>query len=261
MSDESAERDLDWVTPFLALPHVHSFRGPSCVALGDPDAQIGPKYLALDAVDLMCSSIDEVAMANFLKHAPRLKRLYYSHQTKENGGPRDWHLCGFISAIEREAGSRLEELSICILELHGSIKCGKVSMRGFTRLQKLELPLEAAMCNIDRAKIRSQLMGDEPGYLDSFLGDIVPASVSELSFLSWGMENQDLALSAMFSDFAAKKKSQVPALREIHLSCRSSAEDAYKEQCTELAAETKKAGVELDLTVWPTPIFDWGEGW
>ena len=246
--------DLDWATPFLALPHVRSFRGPSCVAIGDGHGSIASRYPhrgfkeALEVVHLVSSSIDEVAIADFLKHTPRLKTLRYSHSTKENCGPQDWDLCRFVTAIEREVGSHLVELSVSIRELRGSLAPGKASMRGFQRLQKLEFPLEIAMCNLTAAASTDH----ELDYSESFIGDLIPASVSQLSLISRGTDHHEKALDVMFRDFATKKDSQVPALKEIHLSCPAGADDAYKEQCAKLTAETEKVGVVLRLKAWPS---------
>lgn len=169
-----------------------------------------------------------------------------------------------MTAIEREAGSHLEELSVSIRELRGSIAPGRASMRGFQRLRKLELPLEIAMCNItaaaacrtatplseslvveDGSTEHPELDEDEP-----FISDLVPASVSQLSLISSGPNDHAKALDAMFRDFAAKKEFTLPALEEIILTCTASADDTYKEQCDKLLAEIEKAGVVLHLMPW-----------
>ncbi len=109
----------------------------SCVASGDslksipskaPDHGIGE---TLEAVHFVCCSVDEVAIADFLRHTSRLRTFRYSHSTKNHGGPWDWDLCKFVTAIEREVGSHLVELSVSICELRCSINPGKASMRGF----------------------------------------------------------------------------------------------------------------------------------
>lgn len=70
--------DLDWATPFLVLPHVQSFCGPEHV---DGHGNIASKYLhggfgiALETVHLEGASVDEIAIAAFLKHTPYLKTL------------------------------------------------------------------------------------------------------------------------------------------------------------------------------------------
>ena len=271
--------DLAWASPFLALPHMRSFHGPSCVAMDDgghksiyasKDLYRGGFGETLEAAHLVSCCIDEVGIADFLKHTTRLRTLQYSHSTKGNGGPHDgdWDICKFVTAIEREAGSHLEELSVSIRELRGSIAPGRVSMRGFQRLRKLELPLEIAICNITAAAAcraaptpnESLVVGDDSmdhHTLDddeTFVGDLVPASVSQLSLISCGKDDHAKALDVMFRHFAARKESTLPALEEIYLSCPASADDAYKGQCARLLAETEKAGVVLHLQPWPSPV-------
>lgn len=271
--------DLAWASPFLALPHMRSFRGPSCVAMKDDshknthaskDPYRGSFGETLENVHLVSCCIDEVGIADFLKHTKRLRTLRYSHSTKDNDDPHDedWDICKFVTAIEHEAGSHIEGLSVSIRELRGSITPGRALMRGFQRLRKLELSLEIAMCNIIAAAVcrtaitsneslivedgspdHHELNDDEP-----FIGDLVPASVSQLSLISCGTIDHATALDVMFRHFAARKKSTLPALEEIHLSCPVSADDAYKEQCVKLLAETEKAGVILHLKPWPSSV-------
>lgn len=111
--------DLDWATPFLALPHIRSFRGPGCVAIGgdghnsvatpDSDDFYGK---TLEAIDLSGCCIDEVAIADFLKHTVRLRTLRYSHMEKVTRSIKKWDICKFLTAIEHKVGSHLEELSV-----------------------------------------------------------------------------------------------------------------------------------------------------
>ncbi len=268
--------DLDWVNPFLALPHVRSFRGPSCVAIGDD----GHKNIAsnireggfgktLTVVDLVACCIDEVGIADFLQHTTRLRTLRYSHVTKAHSGPREWNICKFIAAIERAVGSHLEELSVFIRDLRGPIAPGKVSMRGFEQLRKLEFPLEIAACNITVATAcraattpnKPLMIGggstDEHHELDDdkpFISDLVPASVSRLSLVSGGTDDHAKTLDVMFRHFAVKKESILPALKEIRMSCPTSADEAYKEQCARLLAETEKVGVVSHVDRWPSSV-------
>lgn len=194
--------------------------------------------------------------------------LRYSHVTKPHGGPQEWNICKFITAIEREVGSHLEEFSVSIRELRGSLSPGKASMRGFQRLRKLEFPLEIAVCNItattpnefpvvgdDSTDEPHELKDDEP-----FISDLVPTSVSQLSLISGGTGDHAKALDVMFRCFAAWKKSTLPALEEIQLSCPDDADDAYKEQCARLLAETEKMGVILRLKPFPSSFtIAWNE--
>lgn len=116
-------------------------------------------------------------------------------------------------------------------------------MRGFQNLQRLELPLEAAMCNLTSAASSSSASHGH----ELLLRDLIPASFSRLSLVSHGKSHHEKALDALFWDLAARKDDQVPTIEKIYLSCPRDADSLYKEQCEKLAAETKKVGVLLHL--------------
>ena len=265
----SPQFDLAWTFPFLALPRLRYFCGQQRVAIGDgchksiyasKDLYPGGFGATLREVEFVNCCMDEVAIAGFLKHTIRLKKLHYSHSSKDNGYDH-WDICKFVMAIQREVGSHLEVLSVSILKLRGLIVPGRASMRAFRRLRELTLPLEIAMCNITatgagRTAIRPSgrmVVADsstETYELDdeeSSMSELVPSSVFRLSLLSRGTEEHAKALDVMFRHFAARKGSMLPALKEIWLYCPASADDAYEEQCAKVLAETEKAGVVLRL--------------
>ena len=258
--------DLGWARPFLALPRIRSFRGPSCVVMDDNNKDIVPRDPhygfgeTLESVSFIASYMDEVGIADFLKHTKHLRTLRYSHSTKYNGSPQYWNICKFVAAIERQIGSHLVELSVSIREPFGSIAPGKVSMCGFACLRQLKFPLEIAIYNITAAACQVSMPNESlvEGSLDHeldcgalFIGDFVPASVSILSLISHRTDHHDKALDAMFRDFPARKETTLPALKEIYLICPSGADDVYKDHCTRLLAETQEAGVVLLLE--PSP--------
>ena len=80
--------DLGWASPFLALPRIRSFRGPSCVIMDDNHKSIVPKDPhygfgeTLESVSLVACCMDEVGIGDFLKDTKRLKSLRYSHSVK-----------------------------------------------------------------------------------------------------------------------------------------------------------------------------------
>lgn len=257
--------DLGLASPFLALPRIRSFRGPSCVIMDDNHKSIVPEDPhygfgeTLESVSLVACCVDEVGIADFLKDTKRLKSLRYSHSTKYNVSPQCWDICKFVAAIERQVGSHLEELSVSTGNPFGSIAPGKASMRGFPCLRQLEFPLEIVMCNITAAVCRdstpnNSLVGGSSDHklncVALFIGDLVPASVSVLSLISNGTDHHDKALDVMFRDFAARKEITLPALTDIHLTCPNGVDDAYKDHCTRLLVETQKAGVVLHLEPW-----------
>lgn len=84
----AAHQNLGVASRFLVLPHVRSFRGPSCVATEDDHrsrALRKPHYhlgQSLESVEFSNSCLDEVAIADFLEDTKRLRTLRYSHSTK-----------------------------------------------------------------------------------------------------------------------------------------------------------------------------------
>ena len=248
--DVSRGFDLDWVFPFLALPRIQSLWCPNCVSTGSGHRSIMSKYLhcaftsGIEEIHLGSVFIDEVTIADLLKHTPCLKTLTYWHSTKGTGS-QNWDLCQFVTAIQYQVGSHLAKLSINISKSHGSIPLGKPSMQGFQRLQWLELPLEIAVCGLAAAALDGS---------EWLLSDLVPASVSHFSLVSHGTDHHANTLHTMFRDFATRD-SQLLNLKEIHLSCRPDASELYKEQCAELAVETKKAGVVLKQRPYTGPTF------
>ncbi|KAF7877279.1 hypothetical protein EAF04_000962 [Stromatinia cepivora] len=241
--------DLQSLAPFLSLPHVQSFLAYHYTVTGDALLNIESRDLFcnyrqnLEVVHLMCCHIDDAALADFLKHTPRLKALEYSHKTKKGIGLPDWDICKFVTTIGREAGNHLEQLSISIHELHGSLPLGKVSMHGFQRLRTLELPLEIVTCDIRFASSMDQTTE----YSQPFINDLIPASVSQLPLTSEGKDPHQKALNLLFQNFTASKNLQLLALREIHVSCSSVADDTYKEQCTKLSLELQEAEMVFRL--------------
>lgn len=260
--------DLDWVVPFLALTHIRSFYGISCLAVG-VDGHKGNLSTtlqggfgqALTVVDLWACCIDASAIDRFLRHTRHLRSLRYSHTTKTHTGPQEWDICRFITAIERQVGLHLEELSVSIRNFHEPIAPGETSTRGFHRLRKLELPLEVAVCNATAAAVRlaaARVKGCtfvEDGSVDGgdlLISDLVPNSVSQLSLISNGTGEHAKILDLMFQHFAARRTSTLPALDEIQLIWPDYADDAYKEQSSTLLLEFEKTGVVARLNEYHT---------
>lgn len=230
---------MDWAIPFVSLPHVKSFCGPKN-AEGHGSGSLvrylhGGSGSVVEEVHLEGASVDWISIANFLKLTPNLKILRYSHENRRTISTQDWDLYRFIAAIADEVGNCLIELSISINELQAKIVPGEPSMRGFQRLQKLKLPLEIATCAFDSGV----------GLPGSLLGNLVSASVSQLSLTSHQPGQHGMALDIMFRDFATNKASQAPGLKEIHLLCPSRKDDIGKERFAQLAEEAEKAGVTL----------------
>lgn len=267
--------DLALATPFLALPSLRSFHGLSCVATtpsSSPDhnhtaISREPYHLTfrsetLEAVHLNAGCIDAAGIATFLAHMPHLRSLRYSHCTKE-GTEEGWNICAFITAISHAVGPHLEELSISIRELHGSIALGKVSMRNFQRLRKLEFPLEVAVCNAiytETSVAGSMMVLRLDDATPILLTALVPPTVTQLSIVSSGIDAHAPALEAMFRGFAAKKAQIVPKLEDFHLSCLvgPSAGDKYKEVCERVREECEKGGVVCTLKKWESSArFTW----
>ena len=132
-------------------------------------------------------------------------------------------------------------------------------MRGSACLRQLEFPLEIVMYNMAAAAYRvstsnESLIECSSGYeLDNgalFIGDLVPPSFIVLSLISHGTHHHGKVLEVIFWDFAARKRTRLPALKELHRICPNGGDGAYKEHCTRLLAKTNKASVTLHLQPW-----------
>lgn len=260
---------LSWATPFLALPHLKSFSSLRSLALGGNPKSLafrGSPYIAeaLEAAHLGGCCIDAEGIADFLKHTPRLKTLRYSHSTQHDSLPPNWDICKFVNAVAREAGSHLIELSLEIQKLRGSILPGKVSLRSFQKLRKFEFPLELVMCNINAAgltgNINIWLQRFSNGPLNPFVRDLIPSSVTHLSLKSDGLgtSGEYKALDALFRQFRAVRRSQLPNHQEIYISCKQEADDTYKQLCSTIAAEGDREGVVVHLQAYEySGILNW----
>lgn len=258
--------DPSWAVPFFYLPNIESFWSKSCARTSDGDGRIVPlcshsSFSTLEAIYLEWSYLDEAAITGLLRHTPNLKTFTYSHFAKTYTDLQDWDMCRFVMAIEREVGSHLVELSIILHDSPDeiSITPGKVSMCGFSRLQKLEIPLELAMCNIRTSAPTDSELDDSA----SLLRDLVPTPVSHLSLTTLeGNDDHVKAIDLMFRGFAAKKETQLPMLEEIQLLCYCYDNKLCKETRSKLAAEAQKAGVTFSRRDW-TGVADsaWKKKW
>lgn len=118
-------------------------------------------------------------------------------------------------------------------------------MSGFERLQKLELPLETAVCGLATASLDGSKWS---------ISDLVPASFYQLSLISRGTDDHANILHTMFYNFAARI-SQFPNLEEIHLSYHPNSSEMYKVQYAKLDVEAKKAGVVLKRRPYTGPTY------
>ena len=279
--------ELAWACPFLALPHLRSFRAPSCVALEDspPANTYIPSYPYSDTfgerlvtANLVSCCIDHRGISDFLKHTRSLRTLRYSHSTKNDSSPSgvDWDICRFIMAIGHRVGSFLEELSVTISDIRGSIAPGRVSMQAFQHLRQLQLPLQVPACNVMDATDpqdpdaiaeplavqvslaeRHEFEGD-----GTCITDLIPSSVARLALISTGTNDHAKILEIIFRHFAARKAFKLPALEEIQLSYYQGSEDRYQRQCTELYNEAANGDVALYLMQWPSSCtLSWDEGY
>ncbi|KAF7933402.1 hypothetical protein EAE99_003287 [Botrytis elliptica] len=235
---------FDWWKdfPLLALPNLRSYRGPNFVARGDlsithpskpiPEFRCGQK---LETVYLKNCCISDVAIANLLKHAPHLRSFKYTHSPEKESDDEVWNIFKFIAAIEGEAGSYLEELSIKICASTStedtslndrpivSIAPNEVFMRGFKCLQKLELPLEIAICDHANAAFRAtnsaRILADQgPRNFEIFINELLPASVSYLSLSLGGIDvdARSNIVKAIGNHFVTEQ-SRLPPTKEIQL--------------------------------------------
>ena len=278
--------DLNKITPLLALPRIRSFHGPRSIShIGarkpsSPDKALPPSIgETMEVAHLLSSNLDGAAMKYFLRCTPRLKTLVYSHSSNPFDPP--WDICALVAAIVKEVGSHLEELSITTHGFTGKIALGTATMRGFARLQKLEVPLDLVTCVIESAAQLETKEGIGTGsgadsgqsHVNLLMCGLVPASATRLflrsdewkhrddGHVSIGLPEMDdgvpgfkgrpqqheRTLETMFQDFAEKKDAQLPSLKEIRVSYPATAGETYKARCKGLLPEAEKVGVKVYL--------------
>ena len=237
-SEMTTEFDIDMAAPFLTLPYLHSFKAHMCMST-DSHRNIAGEYAALEDVSFRGSDLDEMAVGNFVRHTPNLKSFVYSY----SGHLQVWDICKVVEQVEQGVGSHLEELymlyeSKIVVDMDTdeetviSLAPGKASLYGFQRLQRLQLPLEIAACNLNATTADCPVS----------LIDLVPASVSHLSLVSYGTDEEAKALESLFGTFS---RSQMPSLQEVHLHIPASATELYKENWASVSTKMQKAGILL----------------
>jgi hypothetical protein len=105
----ATDKLIEAAVPRAKQSHLPHDRRHKSMASKNP---YGSFATTLGTVELVSCCIDETVIAEFLKQTTRLRKLRYSHTTKGYGGAQDWNICKFVTAIEREAGSHLEVLSV-----------------------------------------------------------------------------------------------------------------------------------------------------
>ncbi|KAI8941637.1 hypothetical protein NX059_002850 [Plenodomus lindquistii] len=283
---------LKKISPLLALPSIHTFHSPTLLSrIGDREPSSPYRALppsvggTLAIAYLLGSNLDGRAMQHFLRCTPRLKTLVYSHSNKQLN--TIWDICTLVTTISKEVGSHLEELSITKHNFTGKIAFGTTTMCSFTRLHKLEFPLDLATCVVRSAaqlETKESVGADsaadaDQSHVDFLMCGLVPASVTRLFLRSdeWDRrddrhdsmvllemsdgvqvfegrpQQHDQTLETMFQGFAEKKEAQLPSLKEIRISDPRTAGEPYKAQCQSLQSEAERSGVKvyLDGGRWP----------
>lgn len=228
--------NIEVAAPFLTLPCLKSFEAHICASANSRRNTAG-EYGALESVSFRDSYLDELAVGNFVQHTPNLKSFVYSYSARR----QVWDICKMIKEIESGVGSHLEELYLLYEskeivdevtgeELNVYLAPGKASLHGFQRLRRLQLPLEVAVCNLNAAT------ADCP----ALLSDLVPASVSHLSFFPYGTDDEAKALDLFLHAFS---RGQLPALQELHLYGPLDATELYEQSWVKVADKMEESGI------------------
>ncbi|KAK8109255.1 hypothetical protein PG984_015056 [Apiospora sp. TS-2023a] len=164
---------------------------------------------------------------------------------------QNWYICRFLHMVERAAGSRLERLCISCGSM---MEPGHVSLRGFQRLQQLILPLGFFECIISYAASRinksvEDLTDRDMETLDVKLGDLIPASVTELELRNVRhVSNHGKVLKVLFHGFSAMKASRLPALEKVlFLNLQEWMSPGCKSASEQLISENEPNGVVITI--------------
>ncbi|EPE30323.1 F-box protein [Glarea lozoyensis ATCC 20868] len=259
------------VVLFLKLPAVKScFFGPGPAGSGVLPFQnetlsswrdLGPGFgRNLVTVDLSGYFLEAKPISQFLQHTPQLKVLDYGHSSRYDRYGKEWDLCNFVTAIEREVGNHLEVLSIRVLNPRAELSPGVISLSGFQQLRKLQVPLEVVSCYTYMLSLHEDEIETENNEPVLSVLDFLPPSITHLSIISHDLKPAEehpsyveyrtgpgdaRNLRCLFGGFAAKKPVKLPVLEEVNVVCTALACDWYKQECEKLAMECQKSGTVL----------------
>jgi hypothetical protein len=144
---------LQNLSSFMILPELRVMSGFEYLATNDPGFFPGPNSFQWRFGSLMsnletikmaqsCISGREPNLASLLAHTPKLRCFcleYRPHLQYRLGF--DWDVSAVFRALEQYCSETIEELSITIEQLPGTLMAGLQSLEKFVRLEFLELDL------------------------------------------------------------------------------------------------------------------------
>ena len=236
--DPHSENDftLQSLVPFLSLPNVDSFRGLNCLSVSKALGPIEPMLFepiygtlgsTLRTIELAYSLVDGNHITKFLAGCKSLRNFRYSHDTKDFGVM--WDMRHFVIALEKSVGDKLDDLSLSILGCGpGKTGTGVISLKGFQKLRKLELDVNAVIGppfggEVDRQwDTISAAKAPEGESAVASLLELLPASIESVVLLL-GVGDQSIkkstlqCLDSLFVGFEGQIawKTKLPALKEI----------------------------------------------
>lgn len=247
---------LNAASKLVALPQVELYSWQSCYAVSNHPDTLGfakVPYVAetLRTAVLDYCHIDHIGITSFLRCAPQLKTLRYTHHQYTGVTTHSWDICAFMKAIAREAGDHLVALSVVRGDPDSPIVGGKASMRGFRRLEKLEVAMEVVLCTANATGLITYLPSSLQDLMDGIYGtlvpNLVPPTVSHLSLVSVPGPNHEMVPKVLFGSFPAVRKAHLPVLQELYIGCRQNDSVAYKERLNKIVREGRGEGVQVKL--------------
>ncbi|KAI1503323.1 hypothetical protein F5X99DRAFT_375738 [Biscogniauxia marginata] len=131
---------MDTLYPFLALPNLTYLFANLCTATKGTfsyEVPISDMSSSLRTVELYHCFMNCEGVSQVLSKLPHLISFRYSNYGFR--GESDFDAGGFVAAVGKQVGDRLEDLSVDICMHDGDITTGVVSMDEFTKLKRLEL--------------------------------------------------------------------------------------------------------------------------
>jgi hypothetical protein len=207
-------RDISVFSPFLGL---HSLRTLYCGSiLIYPSTQKPPPMTFLTTIEMAGCCIDSDGMALLLKSTPRLRILRFSYEEKFANAECGWDAGSFVKAIEREVGETLEELSLSIWEVFGSVINPVTCMKGFTQLKTLELDMRLLL-GVERESASLSLQQRIRIPLE--IQDILPPSIATFRLLMNDSTEHLDCLAGLATSFYSEIKSKRSNLTHIEIRC------------------------------------------
>ncbi|KAF2865563.1 hypothetical protein BDV95DRAFT_586042 [Massariosphaeria phaeospora] len=221
---------LESVQPAITLCSMRELYAISSIALDDGYTGIAFSWPAslpntpLTRLELAYCCVDADGITDLLSHAPSIRVVKYSHQSKWHGCGHDWNCGAFLQALSSTSSATIDELAITIDDLDGEIINGASTFHGFPHLRKLEIDV-TAFCGppleSGQRKGQEPLLpaGERPWSKEDIpcLGDMLPTSIEEVHINTEHPDPDSVALCSLLKNVIEHRANRLHGLHKFVL--------------------------------------------